>query len=640
MKEKMQYFKDDPKGVIVSMDTEGPEIVYFVWYPYTKSFMKEVKVGSFIAVRNYEGINESNTFSIMELVSAYPKHYALGSSAKDTERAFPGFVIEAAKNAKVDWEQEEPIEQTTKIKCEAISTGLQLVIPKTGDSKLENDDSMPMIGEDAHLLTDKQINKIVNKGLMTDKVKTIEPCSLILNNQVPVRLSTEDLLKTHFGVFGFTGSGKSNLTSGIMNKLISNKEPNKIVLFDLMTEYTGLMIDMLHSIDNAYILCLTDDSLPGSKLTEDFLRGDKDKIQETAESIVRTLLLPKELVLYREKYVKLVVDILKAKKIKLFDTGSDKPSVSDFRAELNEQITGNVGNCGMHIRKMIEKHLIGSGVDPITEEMLENLKTDIEQGLLQNKLVDYTKMQGKETETQESLSPNPKTTSERDIPITPTAKTCLVKIQDIIKGVLEEPQKEPLPNDVKLTLSQMYSMLNDKEKPALIIVQSNRDDDIRDFSNLIVNYSFNVRRISGQIFPHMVFIYDEADEFIPQKGSNDSYAASKAGCTLLARRGRKFGLGLGIVTQRVAYLDTSILAQPHTFLLSKLPRAYDREVIGKAFGASDEMIKRTLSFKIGQWLLFSYDATGLTNVPIPVQFPNANERIKKYLNNKNEVKKE
>ncbi len=627
----MKYFKDNPKGVIVAMDSESAdELTYSIWFPYTKAYMKEIKVGSFIAVRNYAGENGDNTFSILELVSVYPKHYALGSTAKDTEKAFPGFVIEAAKNAKVDWEQEEPVEQTTKIKCEAISTGLQLTISQSGESKLENDDSLPMIGEDAHLLTDEQINNIVNKGLLTDKIKTIEPCNLILNKNVSVRISTEDLLKTHFGVFGFTGAGKSNLLSGIMNKLLSNGEPNKIVLFDLMTEYMGLLIDALHSYDEAYILCLTEDSLPGAKLTEDVLKGDTSKIDQAAESIVRTLLLPKELVPHREKYIPLVKDLLKNNKIRLFDTDSDNPTISDIRAEMDSCIKGHLASNEMYLRKMLSHHLQGSGVEPVSDDIIRNLKADIDQSILQGKMVDYTKPQ--QTVSQQALpGQTPRTTANRTVKLNETAKGCLVKMQGLLENYINATEKEPLPETAKLSLADIYSILNNKEKPALIIVQSNRDDDLRDFSNAVVHYSFTARRISGHIFPHILFVYDEADEFIPMKGSNESYAASKSGCTLLARRGRKFGLGLCIATQRVAYLDTSILAQPHTFLLSKLPRSYDREVIGKAFGASDEMVKRTLSFKVGQWLLFSYDATGLTNIPLPVQFPNSNKRLIEYL---------
>ena len=628
---KMEYFKNDPKGVVVAMDSDNAgELAYSVWFPYTKTFIHEIKVGGFIAVRNYASQNGDNSFSILELVSAYPKHYALGSSAKDTERAFPGFVIEAAKNARVDWEQEEPIEQTTKIKCEGISTGLQLRITEDGKSKLQTDDSLPMIGEDAHLLTDEQINNIVNKGLLTEDIKTIEPCNLILNKNVSVRISTEDLLKTHFGVFGFTGAGKSNLLSGVINKLTANGEPNKIVLFDLMTEYTSLLIDVLHSYEDAYILCLTEDSLPGSKLTEEVIKGDESKIDEAAESIVRTLLLPKEIVPHRERYVKLVKDILKAKKIRLFDTGSSNPTISDLKAQMYGCMKGNLGSTGPHVGKMLSHHLYGSGVDPVSEDVLNNLKDDIDQSVSSEKMIDYTRQQSSRSQQSALKNQTQRTDFNRSVKITPTSRGCLIEMQAILNYYIDARKKEPLPEDATLSLERLYALLNKSDKPALVLVQSNRDDDLRDFSSKLVEYSFFARRISGHIFPHVLFVYDEADEFIPQQGK-DSYAASKAGCTLLARRGRKFGLGLCLATQRVAYLDTSILAQPHTFLLSKLPRAYDREVIGKAFGASDEMIRRTLSFKVGQWLLFSYDATGLTNIPLPVQFPNSNKRLIDYL---------
>ena len=51
----------------------------------------------------------------------------------------------------------------------------------------------------------------------------------------------------------------------------------------------------------------------------------------------------------------------------------------------------------------------------------------------------------------------------------------------------------------------------------------------------------------------------------------------------------------------------------------------------EAFGITEDMMKKTLQFTIGQWLLLSYDATGLIYVPITINFPNANDRIKKYL---------
>ena len=85
--------------------------------------------------------------------------------------------------------------------------------------------------------------------------------------------------------------------------------------------------------------------------------------------------------------------------------------------------------------------------------------------------------------------------------------------------------------------------------------------------------------------------------------------------------------------QRIVYLDTNILGQPHTYFVSKLPGATDREKIQEAFGLSDETLQESLRFNVGQWLLISHSATGVDDLPIPVQIPDANVRINDFLNN-------
>jgi uncharacterized protein len=67
----------------------------------------------------------------------------------------------------------------------------------------------------------------------------------------------------------------------------------------------------------------------------------------------------------------------------------------------------------------------------------------------------------------------------------------------------------------------------------------------------------------------------------------------------LARRGRKFGLGVGIATQRVTYLNKSTMAQPHTYFVSELPRTSDRDRITDAFGIGEEMFRQTFKFRRG-----------------------------------------
>jgi uncharacterized protein len=43
------------------------------------------------------------------------------------------------------------------------------------------------------------------------------------------------------------------------------------------------------------------------------------------------------------------------------------------------------------------------------------------------------------------------------------------------------------------------------------------------------------------------------------------------------------------------------------------------------------MFRQTVKFKKGDWLLVSYDATGLEAVPLPIHTPDANERLAKFL---------
>src|SRR5205807_2980542 len=141
------------------------------------------------------------------------------------------------------------------------------------------------------------------------------------------------------------------------------------------------------------------------------------------------------------------------------------------------------------------------------------------------------------------------------------------------------------------------------------------------------------RRRRGITHPLVSFVFDEADEFIPGQSERDSsYARSAWIAETLARRGRKFGIGVGICTQRVRHLKVSVMAQPHSYLVSKMPRIEDRVAIQEAFGFSDEMFRQTFKFAPGDWLLVSHDATGLRSVPIPVHVPDTNERIRNFIN--------
>jgi hypothetical protein len=133
--------------------------------------------------------------------------------------------------------------------------------------------------------------------------------------------------------------------------------------------------------------------------------------------------------------------------------------------------------------------------------------------------------------------------------------------------------------------------------------------------------------MAGRREPFTTFIFDEADLFIPQESTDEATGDVRDLCVTLARRGRKFGLGIGISTQRVTLLDTEVMGNLHTYFVSKLPRQFDRQRVSEAFGIGEEQLSPTFTFRPGNWLIISHDATGLRGVPIPASAADAVMRI-------------
>jgi len=65
------------------------------------------------------------------------------------------------------------------------------------------------------------------------------------NVQIPIYVDFENLVRYHFGIFAFTGGGKSNLLSNILRRIICHPANTKVVIFDISCEYPFLLTDVL-----------------------------------------------------------------------------------------------------------------------------------------------------------------------------------------------------------------------------------------------------------------------------------------------------------------------------------------------------------------------------------------------------------
>jgi hypothetical protein len=126
-----------------------------------------------------------------------------------------------------------------------------------------------MVGHRASLLDADTTERLANLGInrQRDDVAAVGP--LIRDENVTIFLRVEEALRTHFAVFGFTGAGKSNLLSTLVAKFLGTRAghpPVKLVVFDLMSEFSVLLMDLLVDQPRSGLLAIGPETLPDSVL--------------------------------------------------------------------------------------------------------------------------------------------------------------------------------------------------------------------------------------------------------------------------------------------------------------------------------------------------------------------------------------
>lgn len=594
------------EGTLMSMQ-ESPDtrFRYTIWFDYTRDAINKIQEGTMLAVANFGSDSKLRRWSILEITSVMPSHFALQSG----NLGYPGFVVEAARSAAQDWESQdkEATEETTKIEAIAIPTSLEIAEPELYEDtslSIEPETNMAMVGSKVRVLNSETTNLIANNGIDKENEENITVIgTLVRDPEVEILMRIDELLRTHFAVFGFTGVGKSNLLSTIVAKIFeSAKEPVKLVFFDLMSEYTGLLIDQLLSDDiDGCLLTIGRDSLPEGTFKNINKLNDAPDDKEATRQFLRYTLLPKALLSSRKEMAWGLLDFIKSQKLRYFNE-SKSITVFDlfFTSDVVPWAKDRRKTKFASRKEVTKKALRESNIQNykearFTPDLAKQIKEKL-QGLLE---------QQEYAEFKEDYASH------------------ISKLEELERSTAENLA-------AGITLPEIIDDLNDKARHSLWIIQAHRPEDLREFSHNLGNELYESRRLNGVIDPTVGFIFDEADEFI-RAGGKGSYERSAEIAETIARRGRKFGIGLGIATQRIRYLDTNIMSQPHTYFISKLPRATDRTAVSEAFGFGDEMLNQTFKFGKGQWLLVSHDATGLEAVPIPVKTEDANERIASFL---------
>jgi DNA helicase HerA-like ATPase len=495
------------------------------------------------------------------------------------------------------------------IQIDAIPINYDLLVNEKCEFEFVKGFSYPVVGSPTHILNGEMINRMYNQKIAqklgADPSKTVEDARLdsrlglikmfqASKSSIPIYVDFENLVRYHFGVFAFTGGGKSNLMSNILRRLLTHVEDTKIVIFDISCEYTFLLLDVL-----------SDPNIEAKIVFENRIGS----LEQFYNSVVK----PREYEADERTKAGLQHVMDQGKLAYYTRPKQNVPTYSKFMEEVEEQRKDTMGK--PHYVNAIDK--IYDATLAYTEEhgLSENQEVEEE-------FVNYISEVAAEAVEQFKVH------DKSGLYAWATTRNSII---DLIR------KKNSKKGEVAggLTVEKIRELIENKTTK-LICISISDPFTIKEFAINLTQDLLVRRKRKFQVKPYILLVFDEAQEFIPSNGTGIDVKCSGHVETLL-RQGRKYGLGVCIATQRIAYLNTNALQQLHTYFVGTLPRPYDRMLVSDTFMIDKGILEKTLEFAPGEWLLSSYIATGIENVPIFIKADNAEKEVEKYLKKVNET---
>jgi len=567
---------------------------------YQKDLMGLLEEGMLLAVRNFKSLSQgAKRFSLLEVSRLGPEHYGLKGL---TDQSYYPYQFEIIQQAVQDWDTDD--KSTMMIQMWAIPLNYDLVLDGKAGPEYVKGFTYPVLGERVSILNKDTIHQMYNKtilekmGRQWQKIDTtpdarrdprLGTIKMFESEKegIPIYVDFERLVRYHFGIFGFTGCGKSNLLSNILRRLIYHTKDMKVVIFDISMEYPFLLLDIL-----------SDPKVPSKIILESPV--------STAEQLYKIVVKPRGF----EKNTtaeKAFEAIMKQKRVGRYaERTSSVPTYDDIFHQL-----------GLLEGENAERATSLEAIQDIRRAVLQFMseKKHDHADQIDLKFVDF--LSGMALETVEKYK------IWKSGGLYTWAQT-----RDTLKERLGQPDEAEAEGgyDTKA----IADLIEGKERLiCLSIVDPNLIKSIAiDLSRTVLMS----RKKEFKVEPLVLFVFDETQEFVP---AYDKARGIERDCTIqvetLLRQGRKYGLGGCLATQRIAYLNTNALQQLHTYFVGPMPRPYDRSLVSNTFTIDQGILEKTLEFAPGEWLLSSYIATGMENVPIFIKADNAETEIQQFL---------
>jgi len=564
---------------------------------YQKDLMGLLEEGMLLAVRNFKPSETGERFTLMEISRVWPEHFGL-RGLRDS--SYYPMQFEIIQQSEGDWSTDD--RSTMMVQISSIPINYDLFLNEKGECEFKKGFSYPVIASEAYILNSSMINRMYNQNIVEkmgiDTSKTTEDARIdprlgvikmfeASKAKIPIYVDFESLVRYHFGVFAFTGGGKSNMLSNILRRLVYHTNDTKIVIFDISCEYPFLLMDIF-----------SDENVPSKILLE----AKIESTEQLSNSVVKPKKFEKD-----ERALRGFEAIIKQGKIGHYTR--PRFIIPTYKEILED--------CDKQKKASIDKPTYTEALDTIYQAIVDYIAS---KGYSESDNIDEDFVKYLNTKACGAMEAF-KVSDRSNVYAWATTRSTL--LQTIEKARKEKTEKGFSTEDIEKLI----------EGPTKLTCLSIADPFlIKELAINICDYFLTKRKKQFKVKPYILFVFDEAQEFVP--ATSEARGIEKD-CTdkveTLLRQGRKYGLGGCIATQRIAYLNTNALQQLHTYFVGTLPRPYDRSVVSNTFTIDQTILEKTLEFAPGEWLLSSYIATGMENVPIFIKADNAENELEGFL---------
>ncbi|MEM2740247.1 MAG: DUF87 domain-containing protein [Candidatus Bathyarchaeia archaeon] len=454
----------------------------------------------------------------------------------------------------------------TWIDVEAVFTGYRMDICD-GIPVFRRSNLTPLPGFEAKLLSAEALRYMLC-------VEGGADIGRLIGFDIPLTIDIESLIKYHAGVFGFTGCGKSNLTSLIIRKAIERIPDLSVVIFDVAGEYAIYLLDVLLT-STGYIV-----SSEHYKSYQSIL--DSQAIPESLEESIGYKPLENGLNLMAESGRILHIQTSSYMEYTgitlhdLFEYLEERAVKTETSSLQVRYALKKLSDFLLRVRKLTETDLkelrvtdLGPEVKAFVEHTLTELARSVHEKSGVRTMVEFLlgELRNPSEEEFEILTPQ----------------------------ILVEEALKP---DFKLSVVYIPDSLSARRAVTLFLDRL-----------LLVKKTIGVKR-------KVLVVLDEAQEYIPDRANReDGTMDSNRSVEALLRQGRKYRVYGWIASQRLAHMNVNALQQLHSYFVSTLPRYYDRMVVADAFSLSYELLDKVTELDTGEWLFVSFKATKQRNVP-------------------------